>query len=386
MCEYSRLPDYKTKSGYTFNQLFAQCKDLFSESDYVVANLETPIAGEHLKYSYKEYNFNTPEQILYDMRSSGITMVTTANNHVLDRGLEGINNTIKNIKNAGLDYTGTSPYGKRSMPLIKIINGVKIAFLSYTYGTEACYNMNYLSKKDMYRVNLFQNQELYNPIIRFVVRNNSIAAKGIRYIVKLFKPYYFKRNIEDYPQSSKRQRKTIINDLNYCKKNKVDLTVVCLHSGGQFNEQPTDLTKKVSRYFINHGADLIVGNHEHLIQGSQLKGTKYKIAYCLGNFSSNYSIDRPPFDKDAQCSIVLHTYLSKTNCFHQRYAFTVMISIKQEDGIIVTKPLYNEWIDCSDIIKKKHLEELNLNSVNRFMSKKITSCEPKIEYEYDEFF
>lgn len=386
MCEFTRLKDFKVDTGFDFVPLFESCKYLFSKSDYVVANLETPVAGASMEYSFKDYNFNTPEQLLDAMVESGITMVTTANNHVLDRGVEGLDRTIDNIVAAGLEYTGTSKNGKRNTPLIKELNGIRIGFISYTYGTEACYNMNYLKHQDFYRVNLLQNQELYNPIIRYIVRSNSIVAKILRLPIRIINPNFFKRGIEEYPQSSKKQKRIILDDIDYCKKQQVDMIIACLHFGGQFNDEPTSYSKETADFFFKSGVDIIVGNHEHLIQKGMFGEDDNKIAYCLGNFTSNYAIDREPYDKEAQCSIVLHLYISKDhkgiNC---RYAFSVMLSVKEKDKI-VTKLLYDEWLICSDDDRKRELCLLNQKCIQRFTGKKnLASIEPKFEYMYEEF-
>ena len=82
MCEYTRLPSYFMDDNYNFEPLFEGCSDLFHRSDYVVANLETPVAGREMEYSFRDYNFNTPTEILFAMKHAGIHMVTTANNHV----------------------------------------------------------------------------------------------------------------------------------------------------------------------------------------------------------------------------------------------------------------------------------------------------------------
>lgn len=386
MCEFTRLNDFKVETGFDFVPLFESCKYLFSKSDYVVANLETPVAGASLEYSFKDYNFNTPEQLLDAMVESGITMVTTANNHVLDRGVEGVDRTIDNIVAAGLDYTGTSRTGKRKPPLIKVFNGIRIGFISYTYGTEACYNMNYLKHRDQYRVNLLQNQELFNPILRYIVRSNSLVAKMLRLPIRIIKPNFFRRGIEDYPQSSQKQKQVILGDIDYCKKQHVDMIIACLHLGGQFNDEPTAYSKETADFFFKSGVDLIVGNHEHLIQKGMLGENDNKIAYCLGNFTSNYAIDRTPYDKEAQCSIVLHLYISKERkCVNCRYSFSVMLSVKKE-GRIVTKPLYDEWLICSDEEIKRNLCLLNQKCIQRFTGKKnLPPIEPRLEYMYKEF-
>lgn len=375
MCEHTRLPDYLTADGkYDFTPLFSSCRELFSKSDYVVANLETPIAGEALKYSYKDYNFNTPEAVLDAISAAGIHMVTTANNHVLDRGIAGIDNTIKNLEAAGLDHTGTTFSGCEPQPLIKEINGFKIGFLSYTYGTEACYNGVYLKGDDQKRVNLLRNQELANPLQRFFVRSRNILPRTVRVICRVLKLPLFTRPVEAYPQSEKKQKEHLLSDIAYCKKQNCDLLIMCLHSGGQFNDEPTNYSEEISKFCRSNGVDLVVGNHEHLIQSIDPEN---EVAYCLGNFSSNYGIDRPPFDKNAECSVLLHIYFSGKDAI--KFSFSVMLS-KRENDCIVTVPLYDAYLKEKDVERKRVLVEKNTIAVNRFTKNAFQTVKPQEEY------
>ena len=168
MCEHTRLDSYKREGGgYDFRPLFSGVEAEFHKSDLVVANLETPVAGEALRYSWRDYQFNTPEQFGVAMRDAGIKVVSTANNHVLDRGFEGLEKTLETLDAMDLKHTGSARSEEESWPLIIEIKGLKIGVLSYTYGTEACYNGYYLSPGEEYRVNLLRNQELTNPVRRY---------------------------------------------------------------------------------------------------------------------------------------------------------------------------------------------------------------------------
>lgn len=385
MCEYTRLGDYYIDGKYDFTDLFSSCSGLFAESDYVVANLETPIAGEKLKYSYKNYNFNTPESILTAMKKSGIDMVTTANNHVLDRGIEGVDQTIAHIRKNGLDYVGSSTTGETPKPLIKNINGIKIAFLSYTYGTEACYNHHYLKRKDQYRVNLLQNQELSKYHQRFILKSKNIIAKGIRFILKRMNPKYFSKPVEEYKQSDGLQKRHLLNEIKYCRQNNVDTIIMCLHSGGQFNDEPTKNTEQVVQFCLDHGIKTIICNHEHLIQKIDCLSDGI-VAYCLGNYTSNYGIDRPPYDKEAQCSAVLHLYLIKGKQIEKEgVSFSLILSVKKQ-GKIVSIPLYDYYSQCDNNEEKEKLENLNIRCLERVLNRKISfDIEPQKEYFFSFF-
>ena len=88
-----------------FSELFVRA-DKLKNCDYLVGNLETPIAGEEMGYTYERYRFNTPESFLTALKEGGFDLVALANNHCMDRGEQGIINTLENCKKAGLETVG----------------------------------------------------------------------------------------------------------------------------------------------------------------------------------------------------------------------------------------------------------------------------------------
>src|SRR5699024_5209166 len=131
MCEKPLLKASKKKNdSYDFNLVFKHMKESFSQADYMVGNLETVCAGREYGYTDHIYNCNTPDNIIEAIKNSGIDMVTTANNHCLDRGIEGLKRTNNLLDKYGIDHTGTfNSRQDREKLLVKDIGGIKIAFL-----------------------------------------------------------------------------------------------------------------------------------------------------------------------------------------------------------------------------------------------------------------
>lgn len=385
MCEYTRLADYyRRQTGeYDFTDAFKGIKKILGNSDYSVVNLETPLAGKELKYSWKDYQFNTPDEIADAMVDAGVNMAVTANNHVLDRGIKGLVRTLDVLDSRGIEHTGTFRSKEENTPLIKAMNGIRVAFLAYTYGTEACYNGNYLKKDDFFLVNLTRNQELSNDIIRFLLRSKAVIAKGFRYIYKHVDPNGFKKPVEERKESEKRQLDHLREDLNYCKKN-ADFTIMCLHCGGQFNEGPTDYTKRISALCIENGADAVICNHEHLIQGCKYYKDGKIITYCLGNLTSNYGIDRKPFDKNAECSIIFHIKLKQHNDkLEPVYSFTVVSSVRNSDGKIGTVTMKERYETAETDEQRKRIYSINLECINKFLGVNLKEIDLLEEYEFE---
>ncbi len=378
MCEHTRLDSFKKEDGtYDFLPLFSGVADEFRKSDLVVANLETPLAGEELRYSWRDYQFNTPEQFGTAMKDAGISVVTTANNHVLDRGFEGLEKTLENLDRIGLLHTGSARTEEEARPLIVDVKGFKIGILSYTYGTEACYNGYYLKEGEEYKVNLLRNQELTDPLRRWFYVSKGFIPRAMRAVYRRILPHKARRPVGELKEKDAGQKARLAADIAYARE-RSDYLIMCMHCGGQFNDGPTGYTRETADFCIQSGVDAVIGNHEHCIQGSRLNDMAHIVAYCLGNFTSNYGIDRKPFDKNAECSLLLNLYLDEKTGKAAEIGFEILVSVK-ENGRIVTKPLY-DCIAGSSGQERSSLEKKNLKAVNTFLGTDYRSIEPRKEY------
>ena len=78
---------------HDFGPSFAPLKTLLADSDYVIGNLETPLAGPESGYTHELVSFNSPDVLVEALQAIGVDAVSTANNHSLDRGYEGLART-----------------------------------------------------------------------------------------------------------------------------------------------------------------------------------------------------------------------------------------------------------------------------------------------------
>ena len=136
MCHDTQYRDAYTSAGtYDFSYVFEDIKGYISQADIAIGNLETTFAGKDRGYSNYP-RFNTPEQLAYNLKDFGIDVVSTANNHSMDTNFSGLVSTLNYLDDAGISHTGTSATQEdQNEILIKEVNGVKIAFLAFTYGT-----------------------------------------------------------------------------------------------------------------------------------------------------------------------------------------------------------------------------------------------------------
>ena len=246
----------KTESGYDFTNHFIDISEKLEDSDFRVINLEVPTAGNK-DFSYSNYPaFNCPEQILTTLRDTlKIDLITNATNHSLDKGYKGLLNTIDNIEEAGIAHIGTYKDEESSNEIFmhELDNGIKIAFLNYTYGT----NGIPLPSSNPYAVNLI------DPIS---IKEDSDRAKelGADFIIlKLHWGTEYMENESGYNQN--------IDNLD------------------------TNSQRGLAKYvFENTDVNLIVGDHPHVVQnieemivnkdGTEKKGV---VIYSLGNFISD---------------------------------------------------------------------------------------------------
>lgn len=121
--------------SYDFSYTFQDIKKYFDNADIVVGTLESNFAGKAAGYSNYPL-FNAPEQLATDLKELGFDVMATANNHCLDKGFSGMVNTLAELDKAGIEHYGTYATEEDSEKyLIKDVNGIKIAFLDYNYGT-----------------------------------------------------------------------------------------------------------------------------------------------------------------------------------------------------------------------------------------------------------
>ena len=122
MCHDSQYKDayLSSQDTYDFSYVFKDIQNYISSADIAVGNLETTFAGKARGYSNYP-TFNTPEQLATNLKDMGIDVLTTANNHSLDKGYSGLESTLKFLDEADISHTGTySSAEEQNKILIKI--------------------------------------------------------------------------------------------------------------------------------------------------------------------------------------------------------------------------------------------------------------------------
>ncbi|WP_181884613.1 CapA family protein [Neobacillus piezotolerans] len=228
--------DAKTANGYDFNPMFEPVKGMLQAPDILTANQESPVGGTELGVSSYP-NFNSPFELSEAVMKAGVDIVSTANNHALDKGFRGINAQIGNFNKIGLPFTGTAA-NKESREKITVLtrNGIRLAFLSYTYGT-----------------------------------NGIPIPRGMEFAVNLIDRELMKKDIERAKRIS-------------------DAVIVSVHWGNEYQRIPTNEQKSLAAFLADQGVDIIFGSHPHVLQPMEWikrkDGKRTFVVYSLGNFLS----------------------------------------------------------------------------------------------------
>lgn len=230
------------KSGsYDFRPIFAPVAPYLFGADYAVANLETCLAGPELGYSGYP-SMNSPVSLAYGLKMSGIDLVTTANNHALDFGWEGLVSTLDALDRLGMDHVGTYRSAEeRRAPHIVDVQGIRVAFLSYTDW------LNGLNPPEEHA--------------GYAVNRLDVDA--------------------------------IAEDVMVARMWGADIVITLLHWGDENERWPNEAQIEVARELRSRGVDVILGAHPHMVQpighvfdfDSWRVNDKY-VAYSLGNFVS----------------------------------------------------------------------------------------------------
>ena len=115
--------------AYDFTDELSGVRASLENADLAACTLVSTVTDSGEYDSYR-----MPSAIGTGLRDAGFDLVNAASDHIMDRGLEGLTETVNHLKNSGLGVIGAYDSSNRSF-LVATVGGVKVAFLSYTYGT-----------------------------------------------------------------------------------------------------------------------------------------------------------------------------------------------------------------------------------------------------------
>lgn len=224
----------RVNDTYDFSKSFANISLDLQKADIALANFEGSINSDRKLSGFPLFNF--PKETITGLKNAGFELLTTANNHCLDTGVDGVKETIKTINANGIMNVGTYLDSNHSDIIIEK-NNIKVGFLAYT---DLLNGMDGLIKDKEYMVNTFEDRD-------------------------------FKKDID-----------------NLAKK--VDFLVIIPHWGEEYQFKPSARQEELKNQLYEAGADIVLGSHPHVVQKCEdfyINGERKFICYSMGNAISN---------------------------------------------------------------------------------------------------
>ncbi len=227
---FSRSVEKMTKN-HGLDYPLLKIKDYLRKADIVFGNLEAPITpGREILTG--EMIFRSNPGVETTLKDARFNLLSLANNHTMNFGIKGLEDTLKYLKQAGIQYVGAGENDQEAYrPVYLESGGIKFAFLAY------------------------QNPKIVPTSYE---ANNNHA--GIAFM-----------NTEKMTEAVKEARQ------------QADFVIVSMHAGDEYSIKPNDSQISFAHSAIDAGADLVIGHHPHVVQTIEEYKNKY-IFYSLGNF------------------------------------------------------------------------------------------------------
>jgi poly-gamma-glutamate capsule biosynthesis protein CapA/YwtB (metallophosphatase superfamily) len=232
--EQARAHGRRGGQSYDFRPMFAEIRPFVAGADLALCHLEVPLSRNGRDISSWPA-FNAPPQLAAALRWAGYDACSTASNHSMDQGHQGVAATLDVMDAAGLRHAGmarNADEARRSV--ILDVRGLRVGLLSYTYGL-----------------------------------NSGRLPANRSWLVKTIDP------------------RRIVNDARAARHAGAQFVVVLLHWGQEYQATPTPLQRDLARRLLAAPqVDLILGHHAHVVQPVERVAGKW-VAYGMGNSLSN---------------------------------------------------------------------------------------------------
>lgn len=233
---------HEPQTRVDFNHTFSKVRPHLQSADLTIGNLETVLNGTFSDFPL----FSAPDEFGYALKHAGFDLLSTANNHSLDQGVDGLLRNLDFLESIGIGTFGTyRSREERDSITIRKVSGISFAFLAYTFGT-----------------------------------NNQPIPPGRDYLINLMRKDLIRSDIARVRQLA-------------------DFVIVMPHIGNEYELFVRQEFKDWAMMMLEAGADIVVAGHPHVVQpmgfvhiiDSETNNSRRGfIAYCLGNFVSSQRI------------------------------------------------------------------------------------------------
>ena len=369
---------------------FQPLKSILKDSDYVIGNLETPLAGEEAGYTSRIVSFNSPDSLAEALVKLGVNAVSTVNNHCLDRGYEGLVRTCKVLDQYGIAHTGTYPKDYTGDRVHYFTVGdTTVALIAYTYATTATINNVYLDDSNRHCVNLLRPQtgakslyarmpdNYYDTLayLEEIAGRKLIWEETIKLKIAMHIPV---PTIDDFVDEDEQNEwlEKVRADYDEARK-KADIVLFYPHAGGQFNEEPGLYTRRLLEKSSVMGFDAIFAAHSHTSHRAAFVNGK-PCFYSMGNVTMSpgtfYSVSEclPEYGLGA------HLYIEDKKI--QKVTFSIFKMVEENGEALRVVPVDDLYQQLNEDGKEKLMQHV------ASVYKRVTGCEhegkaPSKEYD-----
>jgi poly-gamma-glutamate capsule biosynthesis protein CapA/YwtB (metallophosphatase superfamily) len=215
---------------YDFKPMFRYVKPRIAGADLAICHLETPLTtGTPRGYPV----FAAPADLATAIKDTGWDACTTASNHTLDAGQEGVDETVRELDRAGVRHAGSyrSAAARDETSMLEA-KGVRIALLAYTDTTNG---------------------------------------------VPLPKPY----------SVNLARRERILADARRARQRGAEAVIVSLHWGAEYQHEPSAKQRRLAEALTRSpDVSAVVGQHVHVVQPIRRVNRKI-VVFGEGNFLSH---------------------------------------------------------------------------------------------------
>lgn len=246
-----RSVNYQMAKFNNFEWPFEKVKGVLASGDITVANFEVPLV-KNCPTTVEGMVFCGREEAVKGLVASGVDVVTLANNHISDYGVAGIENTIKIMRENGIETVGYSAVDPKNID---------------AKTDDATDTIRQL--EDTEDVADEHNNQLVGEILYKTVNGTKFAFLAFNDIYGSIPPILT-------------ADKEVVERLVGQARQNADVVVVSMHWGVEYRATPDERQIELAHLVADACADLIIGNHPHWIQSDEQYKDTY-IKYAHGN-------------------------------------------------------------------------------------------------------
>lgn len=273
-------------ASYDYSNAFMDVLPLLSETDLTVMNFEgnacgAPYGGD-----------SAPQQLLMALKDIGVDMLQLANSKAINRGVSGLNATVRSVRAAGMACVGAVAEGETpGAYVIRYVRGVKVAIVAFTKGMDG-----------------------------MAMPAGSEGLVNILY--------------NDYASTYKSvNTKAVTKLLRQVQAEEPDITIAMLHWGSEYSDIHSKSQASVRDLMLKEGVDAIIGSHPHYVQEMTFnKDAGTFVAYSLGDFFGDATRSGTAY------SVILELEITKDNTTGitkvTDFSYTPIYTVQDDTGLL----------------------------------------------------